>query len=119
VERCGDLAASVRLYDDFHVMIEGHKETHQALDGKLAELTAQHLADVGLFDSEGLGGLGLFHVAALHDGVDLEDELGLNQMFFGIGDAEVFKDVSASDFVSLLGHVSLCLAICSAWRSLR
>jgi hypothetical protein len=51
---------TVRLYHDLHILIEGHQEAQKALNGKLPELTAQHLRDIGLADSEQLSGLDLF-----------------------------------------------------------
>lgn len=75
----------------------------------MTELAAKHFGNVGLFDVEERGGLGLFEASALQDSVDLEDELRLDQVLFGVGDAEVLEDVSASDFVPILFHVSLSL----------
>jgi hypothetical protein len=36
----------VGLHDDLHVLIEGDEEAEKALDGKLAEVAAQHLGDI-------------------------------------------------------------------------
>src|SRR5260370_871532 len=61
-------------------------------------------------------GLDLFQAALFHDRIDLENQLCLDEVFFGIGQAKVFEDIAASDFVSLLAHI-VSLEICSAWRS--
>ena len=57
----------VRLDYDLHILIERHEETQEALNGKLPELTAQHLRYIGLADAEQIGGLNLFQAAILHD----------------------------------------------------
>jgi len=93
---------------------EDHEEAEKALNGELAELAAEHFGDVGLLDAEQSGGLRLFQATAFQDCMDLVDELRLDQVFFGIGDAEVFENVSASHFVSVLLHDSLSLTIPAA-----
>src|ERR1700728_2327484 len=92
---------AVRLYDNLNVLIERNEETQQALYGKLPELPAQHLGDIGLPDAEKLGGLDLFEAALLQEGVDLEDQLRLDQMLRGIWYAKILEHVPASDFVFL------------------
>ncbi len=42
---------TMRLYDDFNILIESDQEVQKALYGKLPKLTAQHLGDIGLFDA--------------------------------------------------------------------
>jgi len=37
----------VGLYDDLHVLIEGDEDAQKTLQGKLAEVAAQHLGDIG------------------------------------------------------------------------
>src|SRR5271165_4922372 len=49
------------FYDDFHVVIESHEESHQAFDGELPKFPAKHLGDIRLFDTEEIGGLSLFN----------------------------------------------------------
>ncbi len=95
-------------------MAEGYEEAEKALDGKLAELAAEHFGDVGLLDAEQSGGLRLFQTTAFQDCMDLVEELRLDQVFFSIGDAEILEYVSASDFTPVLFHVSLSLAMRSA-----
>ena len=112
----GVFSVVVGLYDDVHVLIEGDEETQKALHGELAEVAAQHLRDIGLADAEEGSGLDLFQAALFHDRIDLEDQLCLDQVLFGVGQAEVFKYVAAAEFVILLAHI-VPLAICSAWRS--
>jgi hypothetical protein len=46
----------VGLYHDPHILIERHQEAEQAFHGKLPELTAQHLGNIGLPDSKQVRG---------------------------------------------------------------
>jgi len=118
VQGCDVITAATGLYDDFYVVIQSDEETEQSLDGELAELTAKHFGNIGLFDAEQRGSFRLFQSTAFEDGVDLEHELGLDQMFFRVGNTEISEHISTSGFVSLLFHVFLSLEISSAWRSL-
>jgi hypothetical protein len=108
----GVFSPVVGLYDDVYVVIEGDEEVQKALDGELAEVAAQQLGDIGLADAEQGGGLDLFEAALFHDRVDLEDQLRLDQVLFGVGQAEIFEHVAASDFVSRFAHI-VPFAICS------
>src|ERR1700691_4071223 len=56
----GVVSAMVRLHHNFHILVERDQEAQQAFHGELAELTAQHLRNIGLADSEQAGGLPLF-----------------------------------------------------------
>ena len=57
----------MRLYHDFNILIKGHQKAQQALDGKLTELAAQHLGDIGLADPEQTRRLDLFQPAFFHE----------------------------------------------------
>ncbi len=59
----GVVFVTVRLHDNLHVLVERHEKAQQAFHGKLPELTAQHLRNIGLADSEQAGGLYLFEAA--------------------------------------------------------
>jgi len=48
----GVFSVVVGLYDDLHVLIEGDEEAEKALHGEPAEVSAQHLGDIG---SHGVG----------------------------------------------------------------
>jgi len=74
-------------------MIERHEKPQQALDGKLPEITPQHLGYVGLFYAQEIGRFGLFEATVLHDRINFEDELGLDQMLLGIWNPEVLEYV--------------------------
>jgi hypothetical protein len=111
--------APVRLHDDLDILIERHQKAQKALNGKLPEIAAQHLGDVGLFDPEKIGSLNLFQAAIFHDCVDFENELRLNQVLCGVRHADVFEDIPAPGFVSQLPHGSFTLAISSATRKRR
>jgi len=99
----------VGLYDDLHVLIEGDEEAQKALHGELAEVAAQHPGDIGLPGAEQGGGLDLFQAALFHDRIDLENQLCLDQVLFGVGQAEVFEDVAASYFVFPVAHIVMSL----------
>ena len=59
----GVVSVTVRLHDNFHILVERYQEAQKAFHGKLPELTAQHLRNIGLADSEQAGGLYLFEAA--------------------------------------------------------
>jgi hypothetical protein len=56
-------SVAVRLHDNFHILVERYQEAQKAFHGKLTELTAQHLRNIGLAVSEQAGGLYLFEAA--------------------------------------------------------
>ena len=60
------------MNDNGHILVERYQEAQQAFHGKLPELTAQHLGNIGLADSKQLGGLYLFETASSQQGVNLE-----------------------------------------------
>jgi hypothetical protein len=105
----------VWLDHDFHILIERHKETQQALDGKLPELhRAASVRYIGLLDAEEISGLRLYQATLFYDRVDLEHELRLDQVLVGIRHAEILEQVAPSGFVSFLAHGFLSFAIRSA-----
>jgi hypothetical protein len=46
----------VGLHDNLYVLVERDQEAQQAFHGKLAEVTAQHLRNIGLAHSQQAGG---------------------------------------------------------------
>ena len=48
----GAISARVRLHDNCHILVERYQEAQKAFHGKLPELTAQHLRNIGLAESE-------------------------------------------------------------------
>ena len=64
LQRRGVVSATVRFHDDLHVLVERYQEAQKAFHGKLPELTAQHLGNIGLPDSEQPGGLYLLEAAS-------------------------------------------------------
>jgi hypothetical protein len=107
----GVASAPVRLHDDLNILIERNEEAQKALNRKLPEFAPQHLGDIGLFDPEKIGSLNLLQPAIFHDRVDLENELRLDQVFFGIRDADILEDIPAPDLLRPLPHGSLSFAI--------
>jgi len=56
VQRRWFFSVSVRLDDDLYVLIERNKKAEKPLDGKLAEVTTEHLGYIGLADANmGIG----------------------------------------------------------------
>jgi len=94
----------VRFYDDFNILVERHEEAQKALDGKLPELTAEHLGDIGLFDAEQTGGRRLCQAACFHDGLDLEHQLRLDQVFFPVRHTDLLEDLLPASGGWFLAH---------------
>jgi hypothetical protein len=92
------------LYHDLYILIERYEEAQKALNGKLPELTSQHLGNVGLADAEQLGGLNLFETALFHDGIDLEYKLRFNEVLLRIRHTNVLEHIATPEFISLLAH---------------
>ena len=92
-------------------MAQCDKEPHQPLDRIAAELACQHCRYLGLIDANELsrGRLGQLSLA---DGpVDLNDQAGLDQVFAGVGQAEVREDVSRAGLPSARSKLTqVCLA---------
>jgi CHASE1-domain containing sensor protein len=80
----------MRRHHDLDVLAERHQEAHEPLDGKLPEIAAQHFGNVRLPDAEKFRRFDLFQAALLHQSVDPEDKLGLDQMLLGLGKADIF-----------------------------
>jgi hypothetical protein len=74
----------VRPYDDLNILIEGYKKPQQAFNRKLSKLTAQHIGDIWLTDTEQLGSIHLFQSSFFQEGVNFEHELRLNEVLFCI-----------------------------------
>lgn len=102
-------------HGNLNVLTEGGEEFHQASNGKIARAVPHEQGDLRLLHAENLGNLDLGHAAVLEDGVNLQGELRLEQFLFGIGQAQVRKDVSAA-----LGHAGNASAFfCGDWRRFR
>ena len=95
---CG--ATSCGAGSDFndHVVFEGGGEVHQALDGEAFEFVALERGDFGLVDAKEAGGFGLGEFALGEDFVDDVAEAEFGVEFFGVGQAEVGKDVAGTYF---------------------
>src|ERR1017187_2907443 len=117
VQSRGAACAAVGLHNNLDILIESHQKMEQAFNRKLTELAAQHLRYIGLANAKQSSGFYLFQAPLFHDGVDLEDQLRLNEVLFRVRYPNVLKHIAASGFVSLLAHGFLSLAICSASRS--
>ena len=103
-------------YDDFHILAQSHQEAQQPLYGELLKVAMQHLGNVRLLHTEQFCRLDLLKTPFLHQSVDLEDELCLNQMVSGIWQAKVRKHIAAADLVR--GLESLCWPpICATYNA--
>ena len=78
------------------ILTEGRKKFYEAPHGKAAGAVSHQQGDLRLLHAEDFGNLGLRLAAALEDGMDLQGELGLEQLLLGIGEAQIGKDVSAA-----------------------
>ena len=78
-------------------MPECDEESHQPFDRVAAELACQHSGHLGLIDAHEIS-RGRLGQLPLPDGlVNLNDQAGLDQVFAGVGQAEVREDVSRTD----------------------
>jgi hypothetical protein len=107
MEGWGVFPATMRLHDDLDILIERHQKAQKPLNGKLPELPAQHLGDIGLPDAEKLGRFGLFQAALFHERVNLEDELRFDEVLFRIRQAEILEHIPAPGLAPFLAHCSL------------
>lgn len=82
-------------------MIERRQKPQRALDRKLPELATLHPGHSGWFDAVYLCSLGLLESAPLHDAVNFDHQLGLDQMLFRIQDARVLWRFVPPAFVVL------------------
>ncbi len=106
-------------YGNLHVLPEGGEKIHQPFDGESARAVAHQGGDVRLLDAQDPSGFGLPEAAAFDKTVNLQGELGFQQLLLGMGKTEVSKNISAA-FFPLDGllrsrrHVSsasLCVAV--------
>ena len=86
-------------------MAEGDQESHEAFDGVAAEVAGEHGGDFGLIDAENRGGGGLGEAARADGAIDAEDESGFEDVFGGIGEAEVGEYVAAAGVVVEWGFI--------------
>jgi hypothetical protein len=98
------VSATVRLHHNLDILIQRHQEAQKAFDGKLTEFSAQHFRYIGLSNAKQIRGFFLFQTALFHERVNLEYQLGFDEVIFRVRDADVFEDIPASAFVRLLGH---------------
>ena len=103
--------------NDLDILPKRYKETQQTFDRKLPKLPAQHFGDIGLANAKQTCSFDLFQAALFHNRVNLQHQLRLDQMLFGIGKAEVSEDIVASFFIICVAHGFLSLAVCSASRN--
>lgn len=104
-DREGPMFLTAGPHGDFHVLPQSREKFHEASNGKVARAIPHQQGDLRLPHAENLGDLDLRHAAVLQNRIDLEGKLGLEQFLFGIGKAQVCKDVSAA-----FGYVSNALA---------
>ena len=81
---------------DFNVLTQGGEKFHEASDREIAGAVSHEQGDLWLLDAENFCDLDLSHAAAFENGVDLQGELGFEQLLLRIGKAKVREDVSAA-----------------------
>lgn len=95
----------VRPHPDLNVAIERREKRHQPVDGIFPEAAFEHARDFRLGDAHALAGRRLCQLAFLHEPVNLDHDLRLEEMRLGVGQPDVGEDVAASDFeFDLAGH---------------
>jgi len=97
-----------RPHGDFHVLTQSREKFHEASNGKVARAISHQQRDLRLPRAENFGDLNLCHAAVLQDRVDLQGKLGLEQLLFGIREAQVCKDVSAA--FGYVSHALVCFS---------
>ncbi len=85
-----------RPHRNLHVLPQGGKKIHKALDGEITRAIAHQQRDVRLLDAENFPGLGLRQVASLDEAVNLEREPCLEELLFGMRKTEVSQDITAA-----------------------
>src|ERR1035438_5177447 len=112
---CAVLLAG-RPHGDLHVLAEGGQKVHEPLDREVAGLPTHQTGNMWLPDAQNRAGFCLRESPVLDQAVDLEREAGLELLPFGVGKAEVGKNIAAtlSDTgCAVLLHLS-CASLCSS-----
>src|ERR1700693_5577018 len=65
----------VRSHYDLDILVKCDQKAQQSLNLKLLEITPQHLGDIGLGNTQEIGGFGLLETTVFHDRVNLEHEM--------------------------------------------
>jgi len=78
---------------DFNIPTQSREEFHEASNREVTRAVSHQQRHLGLLNAEDFGDLDLCHAAVLEDRVDLQRELRLEQLLFGIGKTKVSKDV--------------------------
>src|ERR1035438_8105958 len=103
-------------HGNFNVLAEGGQKVHEPLHREVAGLPTHQTGNMRLPDAQNRAGLCLCEFPFLDQPVDLEREAGLEQLPFGVGKAEVGKNVAATLFdpdCAVLLHLS-CASLCSS-----
>jgi hypothetical protein len=88
----------VWLNHDLDISVKPSQEFHEAIDRVFPKIASEHARDLGLTDSHALSGLRLGQLALPRQAVDFRDDLRLEQVGLGVGQAEIGKDVVTSGF---------------------
>ena len=85
-----------RPHGDFHVLTQSREKFHEGSNGKVGRAISHQQRDLRLPHSESFGGSRLVSCRCLSGCADLQRRLGLEQLLFRIGKAQVCKNVSAA-----------------------
>ena len=88
----------VRLNHDLNISVKSGQEFHEAIDRVFPKIASEHAGHLGLTDAQALSSLCLCQLALSRQTVNFRDDLRLEQVGLGIGQAEIGKDVVASGF---------------------
>jgi hypothetical protein len=106
--------------DDCDIPIETPNATKQPLQRESSHAAGHQCQYFGLFQAEKRSRCGLRQPLAFENVADCADQLGLQQVFLGIVEAEIGKDISASaGYRDFLAHAPIlpryaALRCCSA-----
>src|ERR1035441_3560213 len=87
-----------RPHGNFDVLAERGQKVHEPLDGEVAGLPTHQTGNMRLPDAQNRASLCLCESPVLDQPVDLEREAALELLPFGVGKAEVGKNVAATLF---------------------
>src|SRR5229473_875826 len=88
----------VRSHHDLDVAVEAGEESHQTVDRVFTEVALEQAGHFGLADAHELTCSCLRELAFVREPVDFRHDLSLEEMSVGVRQAEIGKDIAASDF---------------------
>jgi hypothetical protein len=91
---------------DFNVLSQSREEFHEASDRKVTRTIPHQQRDLRLLHAKNFGDFDLCHTMAIENPIDLQGELSLEHLLFGIGKTNVREDISAA--FGYAGNILVC-----------